>query len=55
MKSPVGLCRESPFTVLASEATFAVTDDRLNRVRGANVGKTARAGLLPGLLNIMAL
>ena len=24
----VGLCRESPFTALASEATFAVTDDQ---------------------------
>jgi hypothetical protein len=23
-----GLCRESPFTALASEATFAVTDDQ---------------------------
>jgi hypothetical protein len=26
----VGLCRESPFTALASGATFAVTDDQLN-------------------------
>lgn len=24
---PAGLCRESPFTALALEATFAVTDD----------------------------
>jgi len=26
---PVGLCRESPFTALPSEAIFAVTDDFL--------------------------
>ena len=51
----VGLCRESPFTALLSEAIFAVTDDQLNQVRGASKGKTARADLLPGLLNIMAL
>lgn len=31
-KRLAGLCRESPFTGLASEATFAVTDDRLNQV-----------------------
>ncbi|WP_170227814.1 hypothetical protein [Mucilaginibacter frigoritolerans] len=28
----VGLCRESPFTASASEATFAVTDGQLNQV-----------------------
>jgi len=28
---PEGLCRESPFTALASQATFAVTDDQLTR------------------------
>ncbi|MFD0766160.1 hypothetical protein ACFQZI_14950 [Mucilaginibacter lutimaris] len=28
----VGLCRESPFTASASEATFALTDDQLNQV-----------------------
>ncbi len=26
-----GLCRESPFTALASQATFAVTDDQPTR------------------------
>ena len=31
---PAGLCRESPFTALASGATFAVTDDRLTRCAG---------------------
>ena len=25
---PAGLCRESPFTALDSEAIFAITDDR---------------------------
>lgn len=29
----VGLCRESPFTAPASEATFAVTDGQLNQVQ----------------------
>jgi hypothetical protein len=28
VKGSVGLCRESPFTALASEATFAITDDQ---------------------------
>jgi len=28
---PAGLCRESPFTALASQATFALTDDQLSR------------------------
>jgi hypothetical protein len=28
-----GLCRESPFTALASEATFAVTDDQPTHTR----------------------
>jgi len=32
VKGYAGLCRESPFTALASEAIFAVTDDFLNRV-----------------------
>ncbi len=52
----VGLCRESPFTALLSEATFAVTDDFLNLVRvGKASEKPARAALLSGLLNIMEL
>lgn len=37
----VGLCRESPFTVLASEAIFAVTDDRLNQCAGREMGTDA--------------
>ncbi|MGY4538153.1 hypothetical protein ACVW0P_002573 [Mucilaginibacter sp. UYNi724] len=28
VNGPAGLCRESPFTALASETTFAVTDDQ---------------------------
>jgi hypothetical protein len=28
---PAGLCRESPFTALASEATFAAPDDPTTR------------------------
>jgi hypothetical protein len=32
VKGIVGLCRESPFTAFASEATFALTDDQLNQV-----------------------
>ncbi|MBD1395436.1 hypothetical protein IDJ76_20200 [Mucilaginibacter sp. ZB1P21] len=48
----VGLCRESPFTALASEATFAVTDDRLNQYAGRAVESRMRAA---SLLNIIEL
>ncbi len=54
---PVGLCRESPFTALLSEAIFAVTDDFLTYLPapGKHRESPARAALLPGMLNIMAL
>jgi hypothetical protein len=35
----VGLCRESPFTASASEATFAVTDGQLNQVNSHRPAK----------------
>jgi hypothetical protein len=47
-----GLCRESPFIVLASEATFAVTDDRLNQVRRPGRDRRMQAA---SLLNIIEL
>ena len=52
---PVGLCRESPFTALLSEAIFAVTDDYLTYLPwrvGQALGSRTRAA---SLLNIMAL
>ena len=54
-KRLAGLCRESPFTALASGATFAVQMIGLtiNQVRRKSIGK---AGHGPAsLLNIMAL
>lgn len=41
MKGYVGLCRESPFTALLSEAIFAVTDDFLKLITAGFRGSSA--------------
>ncbi|WP_091379318.1 hypothetical protein [Mucilaginibacter mallensis] len=50
-----GLCRESPFTALASAATFAVQmiGFTIHQVRRASMGKAGQRAA--SLLNIMAL